>query len=91
MITKYLPNEFCGGMIAFSLALANAALLFVLQGGYHWNLENSTIIALVVFGLLIATGCIYKLGSWRKMSVKIGIIYCSHLFKPRTYQADSGT
>ncbi|KAG6529687.1 hypothetical protein ZIOFF_011900 [Zingiber officinale] len=67
--TMYLPNELRGGMITFSLAPANAALLFVLlQGGYHRNLENSTIMALAAFGLLIASGCIYKLRSWRKMS-----------------------
>ncbi|RRT39409.1 hypothetical protein B296_00051541, partial [Ensete ventricosum] len=66
-IWKYLPNELRGGMISSSLAPANAAiLLFLLKGGYHQNLANSTIMALSAFGLIIAAGCIYKLRSWRK-------------------------
>ncbi|CAD5190277.1 unnamed protein product [Musa acuminata subsp. malaccensis] len=65
--TMYLPNELRGGMISSSLAPANVAiLLFLLKGGYHQNLANSTIMALSAFGLLIAAGCIYKLRSWRK-------------------------
>ncbi|EHA8587766.1 molybdate-anion transporter [Cocos nucifera] len=65
--TMYIPNELRGGMISFSLAPANAAIcLVLLQGGYHWKLANSMIMALAALGLLAAAGCIHVLRWWRK-------------------------
>ncbi|EHA8592135.1 putative molybdate-anion transporter [Cocos nucifera] len=65
--TMYVPNELRGGMISFSLAPANAAVLLVLiQGGYHQNLANAMIMALAALGLLAAAGCIHLLTLWSK-------------------------
>ncbi|KQJ94855.1 molybdate-anion transporter isoform X2 [Brachypodium distachyon] len=66
--TMYLPNELRGGMMSFSLALANAPIfIFLLQGAYRQNFANSTILGLAVCGLLAAGGCIHVLlRRWRK-------------------------
>ncbi|XP_062196830.1 uncharacterized protein LOC133899782 [Phragmites australis] len=63
----YLPNELRGGMMSFSLSLANAVIfVIVLQGAYHRNIANSTILGLASCGLLGAGGCIHMLRRWRK-------------------------
>ncbi|RDY04964.1 Molybdate-anion transporter, partial [Mucuna pruriens] len=60
--TMYVPNELRGGMIGFSLAPANAALLLsVVQGGYYRNVGNAALMAIGVFGLLLAAGCMHAL------------------------------
>ncbi|KAM0839103.1 hypothetical protein ACQ4PT_060527 [Festuca glaucescens] len=65
--TMYLPNELRGGMMSFSLALANAPIfIFLIQGAYHRNIANSTILGLAACGLLSAGGCIHMLRRWRK-------------------------
>ncbi|XP_062192932.1 uncharacterized protein LOC133896359 [Phragmites australis] len=65
--TMYLPNELRGGMMSFSLSVANAAIfIFILQGAYHRNVANSTIMGLASSGLLGAGGCIHMLRRWRK-------------------------
>lgn len=65
--TLYVPNELRGGMMSFSLAPANAAILFVLiQGGYHQNLGNAAIMVLSALGLLAGAGCIHVLRWSRK-------------------------
>ncbi|PUZ49872.1 hypothetical protein GQ55_6G013400 [Panicum hallii var. hallii] len=65
--TMYLPNELRGGMMSFSLSLANAAIfVFLLQDAHPRNIENSTILGLASCGLLGAGGCIHMLRQWRK-------------------------
>ncbi|CAD6266349.1 unnamed protein product [Miscanthus lutarioriparius] len=65
--TMYLPNELRGGMMSFSLSLANAAIfIFLLQGAHHRCFANSTILFLASYGLLGAGGCIHMLRRWRK-------------------------
>ncbi|KAL6857147.1 hypothetical protein ACP4OV_018529 [Aristida adscensionis] len=65
--SMYLPNELRGGMMSFSLSLANAAIfVFLLQGAYHRSVANSTILGLASCGLLGAGGCIHMLRRWRK-------------------------
>ncbi|XP_025820349.1 molybdate-anion transporter isoform X2 [Panicum hallii] len=65
--TMYLPNELRGGMMSFSLSLANAAIfVFLLQDAHRRNIENSTILGLASCGLLGAGGCIHMLRRWRK-------------------------
>ncbi|KAM3211487.1 hypothetical protein ACQJBY_064945 [Aegilops geniculata] len=65
--TMYLPNELRGGMMSFSLALGNAPMfIFLIQGAYHGNIANSTILGLAACGLLSAGGCIHMLRRWRK-------------------------
>ncbi|KAG8046334.1 hypothetical protein GUJ93_ZPchr0008g13278 [Zizania palustris] len=65
--TMYLPNELRGGMMSFSLGLAHAAIfIFLMQGAYHQNIANSTILGLAACGLLVAGGCIHLLRRWRK-------------------------
>uniref|UniRef100_A0A0D9X3T2 Uncharacterized protein n=1 Tax=Leersia perrieri TaxID=77586 RepID=A0A0D9X3T2_9ORYZ len=65
--TMYLPNELRGGMMSFSLGLANAAIFIVLmQGAYHQNIANSTILGFAACGLLVAGGCIHMLRRRRK-------------------------
>ncbi|KAF0900822.1 hypothetical protein E2562_035319 [Oryza meyeriana var. granulata] len=65
--TMYLPNELRGGMMSFSLGLANAAIIFFLmQGAYHQNVANSTILGFAACGLLVAGGCIHMLKRRRK-------------------------
>ncbi|CAD6266402.1 unnamed protein product [Miscanthus lutarioriparius] len=65
--TMYLPNELRGGMMSFSLSLANAAIfIFLLQGAHHRRVTNSTILSLASYGLLGAGGCIHILRRWRK-------------------------
>ncbi|XP_066330623.1 uncharacterized protein [Miscanthus floridulus] len=65
--TIYLPNELRGGMMSFSLSLANAAIfIFLLQGAHHRRVANSTILSLASYGLLGAGGCIHMLRRWRK-------------------------
>ncbi|CAO2164649.1 unnamed protein product [Urochloa humidicola] len=67
--TMYLPNELRGGMMSFSLSLANAAIfIFLLQGAHPRNVANSTILGLASYGLLGAAGCIHMLRRWRKHS-----------------------
>ncbi|KAL6659548.1 hypothetical protein ACP70R_003588 [Stipagrostis hirtigluma subsp. patula] len=65
--SMYLPNELRGGMMSFSHSLSNAAIfVFLLQGAYHRNIANSTILGLASCGLLGAGGCIHMLRRWRK-------------------------
>ncbi|XP_006659060.3 molybdate-anion transporter [Oryza brachyantha] len=65
--TMYLPNELRGGMMSFSLGLANAALfIFLMQGAYHQNIANSTILGFAACGLLVSGGCIHMLRRRRK-------------------------
>ncbi|CAD6266348.1 unnamed protein product [Miscanthus lutarioriparius] len=65
--TMYLPNELRGGMMSFSLSLANAVIfIFLLQGAHHRRVTNSTILSLASYGLLGAGGCIHILRRWRK-------------------------
>ncbi|CAO2210341.1 unnamed protein product [Urochloa humidicola] len=65
--TMYLPNELRGGMMSFSLSLANAAIfVFLLQGAHPRNIANSSILGLASCGLLGAGGCIHMLRRWRK-------------------------
>nr|CAB3481911.1 unnamed protein product [Digitaria exilis] len=65
--TMYLPNELRGGMMSFSLTLANAAIfVFLLQGAHRRSVANSTILGLASCGLLGAGGCIHMLRRWRK-------------------------
>ncbi|CAL5000765.1 unnamed protein product [Urochloa decumbens] len=65
--TMYLPNELRGGMMSFSLSLANAAIfIFLLQGAHPQNIANSIILGLASCGLLVAGGCIHMLRRWRK-------------------------
>ncbi|KAJ6797271.1 molybdate-anion transporter [Iris pallida] len=65
--TIYVPNELRGGMISLSLAPANAAILiFLIQGGYHHNIENAAVMVLSALGLLSAAGCIHLLRRWKK-------------------------
>nr|CAB3479746.1 unnamed protein product [Digitaria exilis] len=65
--TMYLPNELRGGMMSFSLTLANAAIfVFLLQGAHRRSVANSTILGLASCGLLGAGGCIHMLRWWRK-------------------------
>ncbi|CAO2200188.1 unnamed protein product [Urochloa humidicola] len=65
--TMYLPNELRGGMMSFSLSLANAAIfIFLLQGSHPRNIANSSILGLASCGLLGAGGCIHMLRRWRK-------------------------
>ncbi|XP_042508075.1 molybdate-anion transporter [Macadamia integrifolia] len=65
--TMYVPNELRGGMISLSTAPANAAMLIVLiQGGYHRNVGNATIMAFAAFGLFSAAGCMHQLKKWGK-------------------------
>ncbi|XP_043708915.1 molybdate-anion transporter isoform X2 [Telopea speciosissima] len=65
--TMYVPNELRGGMINLSTAPANAAMVFVLiQGGYHRNFGNATIMAFAAFGLFSAAGCMHVLKKWGK-------------------------
>ncbi|XP_020230348.1 uncharacterized protein LOC109811117 [Cajanus cajan] len=60
--TMYVPNELRGGMMGFSLAPANAAILLSLvQGGYYRNIGNGALMAFGVFGLLLAAGCMHAL------------------------------
>uniref|UniRef100_A0A0A9FYF9 Uncharacterized protein n=1 Tax=Arundo donax TaxID=35708 RepID=A0A0A9FYF9_ARUDO len=67
----YLPNEMCGSMMGFSLSLAIAAIFFFpLQGAYHRNVANSTILGLASCGLLGAGGCIHMLRRWRKHTLQ---------------------
>ncbi|CAL5008958.1 unnamed protein product [Urochloa decumbens] len=65
--TMYLPNELRGGMMSFSLSLANAAIfIFLLQGAHPRNIANSSILGLASCGLLGAGGCVHMLRRWRK-------------------------
>ncbi|KAG2581164.1 molybdate-anion transporter-like [Panicum virgatum] len=65
--TMYLPNELRGGMMSFSLSLANAAIfVFLLQDTHPRSIANSTILGLASCGLLGAGGCIHMLRRWRK-------------------------
>ncbi|WVZ95435.1 hypothetical protein U9M48_041201 [Paspalum notatum var. saurae] len=65
--TMYLPNELRGGMMIFSLSLANAAtLVFLFQGAQRRSVANSTILSLASYGLLGAGACIHMLRRWRK-------------------------
>ncbi|PRQ48140.1 putative molybdate-anion transporter, major facilitator superfamily domain-containing protein [Rosa chinensis] len=65
--TMYVPNALRGGMISLSQAPANAAiLLFLVQGKYHNNIGNSTIIAFAALGLFTAAGCMHVLKRWGK-------------------------
>ncbi|XP_044959728.1 molybdate-anion transporter [Hordeum vulgare subsp. vulgare] len=65
--TMYLPNELRGGMMSFSLTLGNVPMfIFLIQGAYHGNIANSTILGLAACGLLSAGGCIHMLRRWRK-------------------------
>ncbi|XP_059457181.1 uncharacterized protein LOC132187045 isoform X2 [Corylus avellana] len=60
--TMYVPNELRGGMMSLSLAPANAAiLLFMIQGGYYWNIGNAAIMAFAALGLLTAAGSMHVL------------------------------
>ncbi|XP_078440338.1 uncharacterized protein LOC144710440 isoform X3 [Wolffia australiana] len=60
-------NELRAGMISFSLAPANAAILFILiQGGYYRNLSNAAILAMAAFGLFTAAGCVHVLKRWKR-------------------------
>jgi len=60
--TMYLPNELRGGMMSFSLSLANAAIfVFLLQDAHPRSIANSTILGLASCGLLGAGGCIRML------------------------------
>ncbi|KAL2348332.1 hypothetical protein Fmac_002332 [Flemingia macrophylla] len=69
--TMYVPNELRGGMMGFSLAPANAAILLSLvQGGYYRNIGNAALMAFSVFGLLLAAGCIHALKQWGKQPLK---------------------
>ncbi|KAM7270727.1 hypothetical protein ACFE04_029941 [Oxalis oulophora] len=53
--TMYVPNELRGGMMSLSNAPAYAAILiFLVQRGYHNNIENSTLIASASIGLFMA-------------------------------------
>lgn len=66
--TMYLPNELRGGMMSFSMSLANAAtFVFLIQGSaHHLRVANSTILSLASYGLLGAGGCVHMLRRWRK-------------------------
>ncbi|CAI0405613.1 unnamed protein product [Linum tenue] len=65
--TMHVPNELRGGMIALSLAPANAGILFLLvQRGYYQSIENSTMIALASVGLFTSAGCMHLLKQWGK-------------------------
>ncbi|KAH1163871.1 hypothetical protein GLYMA_01G191800v4 [Glycine max] len=65
--TMYVPNELRGGMMGFSLAPANAAILLsVVQGGYYRNVGNAALMAFGVCGLLLAAGCMHALKQWGK-------------------------
>lgn len=66
--TMYLPNELRGGMMSFSMSLANAAtFVFLIQGSaHHRHVANSTILSLASYGLLGAGGCVHMLRRWRK-------------------------
>lgn len=66
--TMYLPNELRGGMMSFSMSLANAAtFVFLIQGSaHHRRVANSTILSLASYGLLGAGGCVHMLRRWRK-------------------------
>ncbi|XP_078440585.1 major facilitator superfamily protein [Wolffia australiana] len=65
--TALVPNELRAGMISFSLAPANASILFILiQGGYHRNLSNAAILAMAAFGLFTAAGCVHVLKRWKR-------------------------
>ncbi|KAI6699344.1 hypothetical protein NL676_013668 [Syzygium grande] len=60
--TMYVPNGLRGGMISFSLAPANAAvLLFLVQGGYYRSISNAAIMAFAAIGLFAAAGCMHVL------------------------------
>ncbi|KAF7828645.1 molybdate-anion transporter [Senna tora] len=60
--TMYVPNELRGGMMGFSLAPANAAILLSLvQGGYYKNVGNAALMAIGMFGLITAAGCMHAL------------------------------
>lgn len=60
--TMYLPNDLRGGMIGFSLAPANAAvLLFLVHGGYYRSVSNAAIMAFAAVGLFAAAGCMHVL------------------------------
>nr|ACL53678.1 unknown [Zea mays] len=65
--TMYLPNELRGGMMSFSMSLANAAtFVFLIQGSaHHRHVANSTILSLASYGLLGAGGCVHMLRRWR--------------------------
>lgn len=66
--TMYLPNELRGGMMSFSMSLANGAtFVFLIQGSaHHRRVANSTILSLASYGLLGAGGCVHMLRRWRK-------------------------
>ncbi|XP_078440342.1 uncharacterized protein LOC144710445 isoform X1 [Wolffia australiana] len=64
---RLVLNELRAGMISFSLAPANAAILFILiQGGYYRNLSNAAILAMAAFGLFTAAGCVHVLKRWKR-------------------------
>ncbi|XP_078439862.1 uncharacterized protein LOC144710073 [Wolffia australiana] len=56
--TALVPNELLAGMIIFSLASANASILFILIQRYKpW---------LAAFGLFTAAGCVHVLKRWKR-------------------------
>ncbi|XP_078439866.1 uncharacterized protein LOC144710077 [Wolffia australiana] len=66
--TALVPNELRAGMIIFSLAPANASILFILiQGGTTGMLAMQRYKRwLAAFGLFTAAGCVHVLKRWKR-------------------------